>query len=328
MNSTHQPRLSRRGLIAPASLVAVTVFALAGCSGASDAGTSSLDISRGQVNIENSIIAEQEGFFEDEGLDIEQHVSQGAAATNSAVISGEFDIALTEGTSAVRAISEGMPITIVAGQKHAGADHPHESGVLLPPDSPIESWSDLEGAKVGIPELGGLPYLTVVQAMVQNGLDAESIEFVPLPLPALAEAAANGEVDAIFVFSAFFANAISEGFEPLGTGVVEFLPDAPQSVWIARQDFAESNPETLEQFRAAIDTANQYGDANRDAVLDVYHEYTELPAEYIDNVMEIAPLSTDFPVEGLQLLIDVMSETGELADDVTVEDVAWEGAIS
>ncbi|UOR01871.1 ABC transporter substrate-binding protein [Leucobacter allii] len=330
-----RPRPSRRGLTGALALAAAAVLALGGCTASgvsSDAGAEgsdgpvSLTVARGQVNIENSLIADEQGFFEDEGLDVALEVSQGAAATNSAVISGEFDIALTDAIAATRAISEGMPIVVVSGQKYADPEHPLESGVLLPPGSPVTDWADLEGKKVGIPDLGGLPQLTVLRAMEENGLDADSVEFVALPLPALAEAAAKGEVDAIFVFSVFYFTATANGFTPLGTGVSEFLPDSPQSVWIASRQFAEENPETIERFRAALDAANAFGVENEDAVRAVYHENTEMPAEFIDNVMVLAPLSTELPQDGWELLIDVMVDNGELPEALEYDEIVWEGA--
>lgn len=341
-NSTLRPRFMRRGLIGVTAALAAAALALTGCSSsgggaeptssagseAEEQGPIPITVARGQVNIENSIIAEEQGFFEEVGLDITQAVSQGAAPTNSAIISGEFDVALTDAISAVRAISEGMPIVVVSGQKYASPDHPLESGVLLPPGSTVTDWADLEGKKVGIPDLGGLPQLTVMQAMRDNGLDPDSIEFVALPLPALAEAAAKGEVDAIFVFSVFYFGAVSNGFTPLGTGVSEFLPNSPQSVWIASRDFAEKNPVALERFREALQMANDYADANPDAVRAVYHENTELPVEFIDNVMVLAPLSIELPKDGWDLLIEVMVENGELPKALGYDEIVWEGARS
>src|SRR5699024_9067578 len=325
-----------KNLLQAAAAFSISALLLTGCSASADndagatseteEGPISMTVARGQVNIENTILAEENGIFEDAGIIVDPQVSQGATATNSAVISGEFDVALTDATSATRAISEGMPITVVAGQKHADPEHPLESGVLLPPDSPISDWSDLEGKKVGIPDLGGLPQLTVQQAMTDQGLDPESVEFVALPLPALAEAAATGEVDAVFLFSAFYFGAQSNGFTPLGTGVGEFLPNSPQSVWIASQEYAANNVEALERFREVLDTANALVEEDEETVRNIYHENTELPADFIDNVMVLAPLSSDLPQDGWERLVDVMVTHNELPEPLAYDEIVWDGA--
>lgn len=334
MTFSHGSSHSRRRVAAAVAGLAAAALILTGCS--SGGGTApatpetpegpiAMTVARGQVNIENSIIAQEQGFFKDAGLEVTLEVSQGASATNSAVISGEFDVALTDATSASRAIAEGMPITVVSGQKYASPDHPVESGVLLPPGSPITGWKDLQGKKVGIPDLGGLPQLTVMQAMTENGLDPKSVEFVALPLPALAETAAKGEVAAIFVFSIFYAGPLGKGFTPLGTGVAEFLPNAPQSVWIASTEYVQKNGAAVEKFRKALDQANTFIKTNPDAVRKVYEENTQLPPAYIAN-MTIVPLSIELPRDGWELLLKVMKETGELSKALTYDEVVWEGA--
>lgn len=299
-------------------------------SGEAAEGTIPITISRGSVNIENAIIADEQGFFEEEGLDIgEMKVGGiGGAAQNSALVAGEFDIGATDAVTAIRAINEGIPILVVAGTKSANPDYEGDvsDGLVVPPGSTITSWSDLTGKKIGVPELGGLPHLTVMTALSENGIDEDEVELVPLPLDALVPAAANGQIDAVFTFSIFMLSALDSGFTRVGTGVREFLPYAPQSLWISTKEFAEANPEALERFRNALALGTEYGNDNPDAVRKVYHDYTELPAPFIDNVMILEPLDVEFNEQGWDGLLDAMKEAGEIEDDLTYEDIVWEGA--
>ena len=271
-------------------------------------GPIAITVARGQVNIENALLAQEQGFFEDAGLDVTMKVSQGAAAQNSAIVSGEFDVGLTDAVSAVRAIAEGMPITVVAGTKSADPNIEGDvaDGLIVPPGSPITNWADLSGKKIGVPDLGGLPQIATMKALTENGVDLNTVEFVPLPLPALTEAAAKGQVDAVFVFSIFLLKAVDNGFTRVGTGVREYLPNAPQSLWIASTKFAEDNPEALKRFHKAITEGTEFGNKNPDAVRKVYHENTELPGEFIDNGMILDTLSTTLDEAGVDLLVKTM----------------------
>lgn len=103
-------------------------------------------------------------------------------------------------------------------------------------------------------------------------------------------------------------------------------PDTQGSVWIASRDYAENNAEALDRFREALNTANEFGAANGDAVRAVYHENTELPAPFIDNVMVLAPLSVDLPQKGWDLLVKVMVENNELPAAISYDEIVWEGA--
>src|SRR5699024_4265698 len=141
---------ARRGFKAGAALmlaaltVAGTLTACSSSPSGSDGyetseGPIPLVVARGQVNIENVILAQQERFFADNELDVTIKVGQGAEAQNSAIVSGEFDVGLTDAVSAIRAIAQGMPITIVAGTKNALPDLESEAsdGLIVPPGSPI-----------------------------------------------------------------------------------------------------------------------------------------------------------------------------------------------
>ncbi|WP_258934809.1 hypothetical protein [Nesterenkonia pannonica] len=58
----------------------------------------------------------------------------GGATANSAVISGEFDVAATDAVTAIRAVAEDMPIKVVGGTKSADPDQVGEAsdGVIVP----------------------------------------------------------------------------------------------------------------------------------------------------------------------------------------------------
>jgi|SRR5690625_1222149 len=348
MNRTTQP--ARKATMAAAALLASSLV-LAACGGSAESDDEptptgdapgdnqatdepsdepiSVKIARGMVNIESILIAEGQGYLEEEGLDAEVVLTSGVggAATNSALIAGEFDIAATDAVTAVRAINEGMPIVVVAGTKSARPDYESDvsDGLIVPPGSPITEWTDLEGRSVGVPELGGLPHLTVMTAIDELGIDPDAVDIVPIPMDALVAAAENGQVDAVFTFSVFMLNALNEGFTRVGTGVREFLPYAPQSLWVSTTQFAEENPEALRRFHRALGRGIEYGNENPDAVRQVYLDNTEMPPAFIENAMILEPLDVNFQREGWDKLLTAMEAAGEI-EGLTYEDVVWEGA--
>lgn len=331
----------RKTAVVTATALALTAV-FAGCSGSPEPAGSNgaaepeapevipMTIARGAVTIENSILAYEKGFFEDEGLDVDLQVTGGGggAATNSALIAGEMDIAATDAVTAVRAINENMPIVVVAGTKSANPDQPGEAsdGLIVPAGSDITDWKDLRGKKIGVPELGGLPHLTVVAALEENGIPLDEVEFVPIPLDALTAAAANGQVDAIFTFSIYLLQAVEQGFTRIGTGVREFLPYAPQVVWVASRDYVEKNPVAVERFLSGLALGTEFGNENPDEVRRVYRENTEMPVPFIDNVMALDILSVEFNKQGWDKMLKVMKTLGEVRDDLTFEELVWEGA--
>ncbi|QEW03458.1 ABC transporter substrate-binding protein [Microbacterium lushaniae] len=334
-------RYWRKTAVVTATALALTMV-FAGCAGPSTpTGTSGapepevpevipMTVARGAVTIENSILAHEQGFFEEAGLDVDLQVTGGGggAATNSALIAGEMDIAATDAVTAVRAINENMPIVVVAGTKSADPNQEGDAsdGLIVPPGSPIADWSDLRGKKIGVPELGGLPHLTVVAALEENDIPLSEVEFVPIPVDALVPAAENGQVDAIFTFSIFLLQAVDGGFTRVGTGVREFLPYAPQVVWVASREYVENNPEAVERFLTGLGEGTEFSNENPDEVRRVYRENTELPPPFIDNVMALDVLSVEFDQKGWDRMLEIMKTLGEVRDDLTFEELVWEGA--
>ncbi|MEO9247087.1 ABC transporter substrate-binding protein [Citricoccus nitrophenolicus] len=318
------------GLTACGGSAATEPVSGSGSSSAAAEEVLEMTVARGGVNIENAVLADEQGFFEEEGLDIGemQLTGMGGAAANSSVISGEFDVAATDAVTVIRAVAEGMPVVAVAGTKSADPDYEGEvsDGIVVPPGSDIKEWADLEGKKIGVPELGGLPHMATMTGLLQNGVDPASVEFVPLPTDALVEAAAKGQVDAVFTFSIFLLSAVDSGFTRVGTGVREYLPNAPQVLWVASKEFAEKNPEALERFHNAIEKGTEYGNGNEEAVRQAYHDHTQLPAPFIDERMVLEPLNVEFDEEGWNTLLQVMKDEGDLREDLTYEEIVWEGA--
>lgn len=321
---------------------AALVLTLAGCNDAAEGEDGSdseqaaevealpLTVARGGVSIENVLLADEKGFFEEQGLEVGEieTTGMGGAAANSSVIAGEYDVAATDAVTAIRAVAENMPIKVVAGTKSANPDVEGEAsdGVIVPPGSDIQEWSDLEGKQIGVPELGGLPHMATMKGLLENDVDLDEVEFVPLPTDALVESAASGQVDAVFAFSIFLLSAVDNGFTRVGTGVREYLPNAPQVLWIASEEFVEENPEALERFHTALEQGSEYGNENPDEVREIYHDYTELPPEFIDERMVLDPMNVTFDEEGWDTLLEVLKEEGDLRDDLTYEEIVWEGA--
>lgn len=288
-----------------------------------------LVLSRNTGGFESVVIADQQGYFKDQGLTTKIEVGGGPTAQIAAIVAGEFDIAMTGGPDVARAISEGVPVQVIGGVK-AADEKGNEStdGLLLPPGSPIKTWADLSGKTVGIQGLGSLPQIVNTIALEKNNVDPKSVSYVNLPVDTLKDAALSGQVDAILPFSVFFMTAVDEGFTKLGRGTQEFLPGAPQIVWIASNEFIAKNPDTVKKFMTAMDKGSEYANANPDARRAVYHEFSKLPAGFIDNRMVMEPLSIKLDQKAWEQMLVAMQKMGNLTSDVTFDEIVWQGARS
>ena len=91
-------------------------------------------------------IAIENGYFEDEGLDIEQ-VTVDAAHVSEAIGADQVDVGMGLIGKLLQPLENGLPIKFTTGI-HTGCIK-----LLVPGDSDIKSVADLKGKKIGVPGL-------------------------------------------------------------------------------------------------------------------------------------------------------------------------------
>jgi NitT/TauT family transport system substrate-binding protein len=102
-----------------------------------------------------SQFAVDQGFFKRERIELRFTYTSGGSDTIQAVVSGNCDIGLSTGTSAViAAYVKGAPLKIVASQMVGASD----LYFYVKADSPINKFSDLDGKSVGFTRPGSSSY--------------------------------------------------------------------------------------------------------------------------------------------------------------------------
>ena len=172
-------------------LLAVASAALAG---ATVAHAETLKVAVGQKgNWDTSIMdyGIKQGFFKQEGLDIEEIYTPGGAPTLQAVISGSVDIGIGTGLlGTVGAYAKGAPIRVIQAETTGAAD----LFWYAQPQSNIHSLKDTGGKTIGFSEPGSSTDLTL-RALLRN---AGVTNAKPTPtggIPATLTQVMSGQID-------------------------------------------------------------------------------------------------------------------------------------
>ena len=92
----------------------------------SNAAAETLKVAVAQRGFWNSSFIEfalQQGFFKQEGLDIEILYTEGGASTLTPLVAGSIDIAMTNGTlGVIAAFAKGMPVKIISAEATGAPD--------------------------------------------------------------------------------------------------------------------------------------------------------------------------------------------------------------
>ena len=107
----------------------------------------------------------QQGFFKQEGLEIEILYTEGGASTLMPVVSGSLDIAMTNGTlGVIAAFAKGMPVKIISAEATGAPD----AFWYARPESGIKSIRDTNGKTVAFSSPGSSTNLIILQLVNQE----------------------------------------------------------------------------------------------------------------------------------------------------------------
>jgi NitT/TauT family transport system substrate-binding protein len=157
------------------TLLSAAVLAVAGAAPTPAFAEDLLKLAVGAPNNWDSGIPEigqRAGIFKKHGLQLDIVYTAGGGETMQAVISGSVDIGISAGTGGVfGAFAKGAPVRIVmAGTTGAG-----DLYWYVPADSPIKSFSELNGKTVGYSTNGASTHLTLLALIKHFNVTAKPV---------------------------------------------------------------------------------------------------------------------------------------------------------
>lgn len=309
---------------------AAAVLALAACgsgspsgttdsSGAASGGASELTkITVGVipiVDVAPIYLGQQEGFFEDQGLELEPVLAQGGAAIVPAVMSGSMDFGFSNVSSMLIANSKGLDVKIVsAGAASTGKDKADFGGILVAADSGIASAADLAGKKVAVNTLNNINDTTVRQAIRKAGGDPQTTEFVELGFPDMQAALERGQIDAIQVVEPFLSGGQTAGAKLIASNYVDTAPDLTIGAYFTSANIAAEKPELVEKFTAAMKESLEFAEANPEKVREVLLSYTKIDQAAAAK-LTLPSYTSEINREALDTLVELSKDDGLLEAD-------------
>ena len=127
-------------------------------------------------------IAEEKGYFEENGLDATVEAYDTGIETKNALLAGEVDVADTVDFVISGLALEGVNIKVLASIDTAIIDY-----IIARKDRGISSFSDLKGKKIGINRGSSAEYY-LGRTLIFNGLSLEDVKLVALHPPDMPEA--------------------------------------------------------------------------------------------------------------------------------------------
>jgi NitT/TauT family transport system substrate-binding protein len=237
------------------------------------------------------MIAEQEGYFADEGIKIRWEPSDGSSFAVQQVVAGNADVAITITDNAMLGFAQSPAFKEIYNMNGESTGHLNDTWALK--SSGITSMADLKGSDVGVKDLAGgeVPGLRV--ALQKAGLK-EGTDYNIVPLgedPAVqAEALISGKVKAFrvtFLSLVAVKQAVASQDDELVCISCDESELISSLIIIASNDLIQNHPEVIEGIGRASAKGTLFGLTNPEATVQV--------------VMAAAPEQTDAKLVAAQL---------------------------
>lgn len=197
-------------------------------------------------------VAISEGFFENEGIDIDLVLTPGADAVMSSVLSGDADIGFS-GTEATIYVYNGgekdYPMTFAAVTKRDGS--------FIVSREKIDNFTlnDLKDKSVIGGRKGGMPEMTFEWALRENGIDPTKDLNIDtsIAFAAMEGAFVGGTGDFVTLFEPNATSVEKQGLGYVVGYVGEYGGEVPYTAYNARKSFINDNKDLIRSFSRAVD---------------------------------------------------------------------------
>lgn len=273
-------------------------------------------------------VALEEGFFEEEGLEIDLQTTWGGDTTMTTLLSDGIDIALVGAETSIYVYAQDSKDYAINFAQLTQTDG---TFLVAKEEKPNFSWEDLRGENFLGQRVGGMPQMVGEYVLNQHGVDPhedvnldQSVDFANIP-----SAFASGDYEYVQLFE-----PTASVFEREGTGhiVASFGEESgtvPYTGFMAKQSYMDNNEETVLKFTKALYKAQTYvNETDAMTLAEIVSPYfedtdTELLASSIERYKNQDSFATD-PIldeEEWEQLKTIMDDAGELPEDVPYEEI-------
>lgn len=248
------------------AVAALTVLAATGCGGDSTAGDDGATKVRYLTAFNAfgreayAFVADEKGFFREQGLDVEISIGAGSGENMAALAGGAADFAPVDSTGYILMKGSGK----VTGITAVGAVQQKSMvGIMTLEGAGIAAPKDLEGRVLGDQEGATTTILFPTYAKLA-GIDPAKVEITPINAGELAGALGAGKVDAIgqFVVGKPLIEKAAGGKKAVSLPFSDVLTDLYGHFLLTSDKLAADDPELARKFTTALLKGMDYALAN------------------------------------------------------------------
>ena len=200
----------------------------------------------------HSFIAQERGFFQDEGVNVELVINENIDDSLQYFKEGKADAAFGLQSDAMLLAAQGIDLQIVYV-----ADFSNGGDVIVS-KLDIKTIADLKGKTIGVDKLNGFNHIFLVELLRLSELKESDVTIVPIIASEVPDALDDGRIDAGQTWEPYESEAVAKGYRLLATSA-----DAPgiiTDVLMFDKEFVEQRPEDVKKILKSLFRALEFRD--------------------------------------------------------------------
>ena len=299
-------------------LCLAALLVLPGCAGEKQLTRVRLSEVTHSVFYAPQYVAMSQGFFRQEGLEVELTNGGGADKVMTAVVSGQADMGLAGPEAAIYVMNQGKedhPVIFAQLTKRDGS-------FLVGREPGPFSWEDVRGRTIIGGRAGGVPEMTLEYVLRQNGVEPQrdAVVDTSVQFNMMAGAFTGGQGDYVTLFEPTATEVERAGHGYILCSIGEESGEIPYTAYFASQSYMTAHPEVIQGFANAIARAQQWivDHTDREVAEAIIDQFPDTDIDTLEAVTarhrqidawNAGPMMARSALERLET---VMTEAGEL----------------
>jgi len=231
-------------------------------------------------------IAEEEGYFAEQGLEIEFVKMGGTIKSIPALAQGDLDVLSGDiSIGVLNAIARGGAIRIVSDKGYIDPAGCSYNALLVRKNkkskAEISSPEQLKGRQIAVTPRNSSEYY-VEKLLKTAGLTLDDVRLKNIPFPVRLKALETGAVDVINTGEPWITRSLRTGNAALWVSANEIIPEFQYAVIFYGPSLLNENPDAGRRFMTAyLKAARQYNEGKTDRNVEIVAKHTGLDRELV-----------------------------------------------
>jgi NitT/TauT family transport system substrate-binding protein len=256
-------------------------------------------------------VALEQGFFKDEGLDVEIQTFEGGVYVVRNVVSGAIDAGPGAGASVAVSVAKKAGVKGIFGLAP-------RFGSTMTVRANIKTLEDLKGKKIGVQEVGGFADVLSRMVLRKANIKPSEVTFVPIASADVPPLLA-GAIDTAILHMDQMITARQK--EPSLHPLVKFWELEPNQLFmvvVAQDKKLQAEPAKFRGLVRALAKANRFVYANKARTVEIAVKYAKIPREVADQAYDeltagkVWSQNDGLPREKVEYTINRMVQVGNI----------------